>query len=83
MGIVPRQNNDLAVSDHEGLIIPNVNSNAKFAFDHVVVNDQVGRRPERRPAMLARNTRRDAPRLEEVGMQEYAAGQMRHPQDVR
>jgi len=34
-------------------------------------------------AVLARNARREAPWGEEVGVQEYAAGQLRHPQDIR
>ena len=82
MRIVPWQKNNFATSDHKTLFICTINSDANFALDHVVVNDQVGRRPERRAAMLTRNPRCDAPWLEEVGVQEHAACQMRHPQDV-
>jgi hypothetical protein len=32
--------------------------------------------------MLGLDARRHAPRREEVGVQEHAAGQVRHPQDV-
>jgi hypothetical protein len=32
--------------------------------------------------MLAWNARGDAPRRKEIGVQEHAAGQTRHPQDV-
>ena len=70
-------------ADHKVLSILAVDPDAKIALDNVVINDQVRRGPERRPAMLARDARRNAPRLEEIGVQEHAAGQMRHPQDVR
>ena len=46
----------------------------KFALDDVVINDQVGRRPERRSAVLTRDARGDAPRRKEIGVQEHAAG---------
>ena len=82
MQVVARQQNDLAGPNHEVLSILTVDSDAKFALDDVVINDQVGRWPESRRAMLGRDARRDAPRREEVGVQEHAAGQMRHPQDV-
>jgi hypothetical protein len=54
----------------------------KVTLDDVVIDNQVGRWPEKRCAMLGRDARRYAPRREELGMQEHAAGQMRHPQDV-
>ena len=68
--------------NHEVLSVLAVDSDAKLALDDVVINDQVGCRPESRRAMLGRDARRDAPRREEIGVQEHAAGQMRHPQDV-
>jgi hypothetical protein len=53
-----------------------------FALDDVVINNQVGRWPESGRAMLRRDARRYAPRREELGVQEHAASQMGHPQDV-
>jgi hypothetical protein len=46
------------------------------------LNNQVGRWPDDRRAMLGREARRNAPRRKEVGAQEHAAGQVRHPQDI-
>ncbi len=83
MQVVARQQNDLAGPNHEALSVLTVDSDTKLTLDDVVIDDQVGRRPESRRAMLGRDARRDAPRREEVGVQEHAAGQMRHPQDVR
>jgi len=54
----------------------------KVALDDVVINNQVGCCPEKRRAVLGRDARRYAPRREELGVQEHATGQMRHPQDV-
>ena len=59
-----------------------LDSDTKLALDDIVIKDQVGRWPEGRRAMLWRDARRDAPRREEIGVQEHAAGQMRHSQDV-
>ena len=83
MRIVARQNHNLAAAKDKVLFVRTFDADVKFAFDDVMINDQVGRRPERRPAMLVRNVRGDAPRGEEIGVQEHAAGQMRHPQDIR
>ena len=82
MQVVARQQNDLAGPNHEALSILAVDPDMKLALDDVVIDDQVGRRPERRRAMFRRDARGDAPRREELGVQEHAAGQMRHPQDV-
>ena len=82
MQIVARQQNDLAGPNHEALSILTLDPDVKLALDDVVINNQVGRRPESRRAMLGRDARRNAPWREEVGVQEHAAGQMRHPQDV-
>ncbi len=82
MRIVTRQNHNLAAGKHKVLLIRTVEPDVKFAFDDVVINDQMGCGPKQGPAMLARNARGDAPRREEIGVQEHAAGQMRHPQDV-
>ena len=82
MQVIARQQNDLAGANHEVLSIPTLDPDVKFALDDVVINNQVGRWPESRRAMLGRDARRHAPRREEIGVQEHAAGQMRHPQDV-
>ena len=86
MQIVARHQNDLAGPDREVRSILAIDPDLKLAFDDVVIGNQAGRRPQNRPetrcAMLRPDARRDAPRREELGMQEHAAGQMRHPQDV-
>ena len=82
MRIVARQQDYFAGPDNEALSTLTFDSNTKLAFDDIVINDQVGRRPKGRRAMLGRDARRHAPRREEVGVQEHAAGQMRHSQDV-
>jgi hypothetical protein len=83
MRIVARQNHNLAAAKDKVLSIRAFDADVKFAFDDIMINDQVGRRPERRPAVLTRHPRCDAPRGEEISVQEDAAGQMGHPQDIR
>src|SRR5258706_46841 len=83
MRIIARQQNDFAGPNHEVLAILTLDFDMKVALDDVVIKNQVGVWPESRPAMLGRDARRHAPRGEEIGVQEHAAGQMRHPQDVR
>jgi hypothetical protein len=82
MGIIARQQDELAFPDYEVFSVPILNSDAELALDDVVIDDQVRRRPDRRRAKLGRNASSDAPRREELGVQENPAGQMRHPQDV-
>ena len=82
MQVVARQQDDLACPNHEAFAVFACNSDTKVALDDVVINDQMGCTPESRCAMLGRDSRRDAPRRKELGVQEHAAGQMRHPQDV-
>jgi hypothetical protein len=82
MQVIARQQNDLAGPDHELLSIRTLDSDVNGALDDVVINNQVGRWPERWRAMLRRDARRNAPGREEFSVQEHAAGQMHHPQDV-
>jgi hypothetical protein len=82
MQVIARQQNNLAGPNHEILSTLTLDSDAKVALEDVVINNQVGRWPESGRAMLGRDARRYAPRREELGVQEHAAGQMRHPQDV-
>ena len=82
MQVIARQQNDLACADHEALSILAIDPDTEFTLDDVVINNQVGRWPENRRAMLRPDARRDAPRREKLSVQEHAAGQMRHPQDV-
>ena len=82
MWIVARQEDDFAAPYLEALSAPILDLDMKLALDDIVIKDQVGRWPKGRAAMLWRDARRHAPRREEVGVQEYAAGQMRHSQDV-
>src|SRR6266567_988604 len=81
MQVIARQQNDLAGPNYEALSIRTLNADMKLALDDIVVKNQVGRWPENRRAMLGPDARRNAPRREELGVQEHAAGQMRHPQD--
>ncbi len=82
MQIVARQQNDFTGRNYEILSVLTFDPNTEFALDDIVINDQMGCRPQSRRTMLGRDARRDAPRREELGVQEHAAGQMRHPQDV-
>ena len=82
MRIVAGQQDNFAGPNDQVLSVLTLDSHVKLAFDDIVIKDQVGRRPERRGAMLGRDARRHAPRREEVGVQEHAAGQMRHSQDI-
>src|ERR1700736_6257986 len=68
--------------DCEVLPILALAPDAKIALDDIVIEDQMGRWREKRCAMLGPDMFRYAPRREEVGVQEYTAGQMRHPQDL-
>jgi hypothetical protein len=82
MQVIARQQNDLAWPDYEVLPILAIDPDAKIAIDDIVIEDQMGRWREKRCAMLGPDMGRYAPRREEVGVQEYTAGQMRHPQDL-
>jgi hypothetical protein len=82
MEVIARQQNDLAGPDHNALSILAIDPDTDLTLDDVMINNQVGRRPESWRAMLGPDARRDAPRREELGVQKYAAGQMHHPQDV-
>jgi len=73
---------DLAGADHELCRGLAGEADPQLALDDVVIEDQMGGRPERRRAMLGRDTRGHAPGGKEIGVQEHAAGQMRHPQNV-
>ena len=58
MQVIARQQNDLAGANHEVFSILTLDSDAKATLDDVVINNQVGRWPESRRAMLGR----EAPR---------------------
>ena len=80
--VVARQQNDVPGSKHEVLSILAVDPDTEFTLHHVVIENQMRRFPESRPAMFWRNAGGHAPRREELGVQEHAAGQMRHPQHI-
>ena len=82
MQVIARQQNDLAGPDYEVLPILALDPDTKIALDDIVIEDQMGRWREKRSAMLGPDTGRHAPRREEIGVQEYPAGQMGHPQDI-
>jgi len=48
-----------------------------------VKKDEMRHWSEHRLAKLGREVGRNAPRREELGVEEYAAGQMRNPQHIR
>ena len=79
--VVAREQDHLSGPEDEGLFT--LDAHVELPLDDVVIEDQVGRRAEQRGAMLGRHTCRYAPRREELGMQEHAAREMCHPQDVR
>jgi hypothetical protein len=72
MQVIARQHNDITGPDHETLSLPALDLDTKIALDNVVINNQVGRWPENRRAMLGREARRNAPWREELGVQKYA-----------
>ena len=80
--IVARKQCDVSRPQPDVLPLRSVQPDANVAFDDVVVDDQVGRRAEHRRAMFRAEARGDAPRLEEVGVQEHPACQLCHPEDV-
>ena len=82
MQVIARQQNDLAGPNNETLSIRTVDPDTKIPLDDVVIKNQVGRWPENGHAVLRRDARSDAPRREELGVQEHAARQMSDPQDV-
>jgi hypothetical protein len=79
--VVAREQHHLAGPEDEGL--GTLDAHVELPRDDVVIEDQVGRRAEQRGAMLGRHTRRHAPRRAELSMQEHAAREMGHPQDIR
>ena len=52
MQIVARKQRDVSRPQRDALSVLSVNSDTKVAFDDVVIDDQVGRRPEHGRAML-------------------------------
>src|SRR5262249_27072965 len=82
MQVVARQQNHLAGPNHEVACRLAIQPNAELAVDDIVINNQVSSWADSRPTMLRRDPRRHAPWREEIGVQKYTAGQMRHPQDV-
>jgi hypothetical protein len=82
MQVIARQQNDLAGPNHKALYVPTLKSDMKLALDDIVIRNQVGRRTDGGCAMLGRDARRNAPWLEELGVQKHATGQMRDSQDV-
>ena len=82
MQVVARQQNNLAGPNDEVIAVLTLDPDSKVTLDNVMIKNQVGHWPESRRAMFGRHARRHAPRREKIGVQEHAAGQMRHPQDV-
>jgi hypothetical protein len=81
VSIVAGENDDLARAELERLLA--INLYFESSFNHVVVKDQMRSRTEKRRTILGLQLRRDAPRLKELGVQEYTASKVCDPQDVR
>ncbi len=81
MRVVARQENGLT-GDHKLVAGAIPDPDTQRSLDDVVIKDDVGRRAERRLALLGRNAGRHAPRCEKVGAQEHSAGQVRDLQDI-
>jgi hypothetical protein len=81
--VVARQQNNVADSKHEFFSILTVDPDAEFTLDYLMIENQVRCGPENGRAMFGRNAGGHAPRREEIGVQENAARQMRHSQNVR
>src|SRR4051794_28056599 len=82
MQVVARQQNDVADSEHEVFAILAVNPDMELALDNVVIKNHVRRWPERRRAVLWSHAGSHTPWRSEIGVQEHAAGQMRHSENV-
>jgi hypothetical protein len=80
--VIARQQNDVACSKHEALSIPAVDPDTEFTFDDIVIKNQVRCWPESGRAMFWPDTGGHTPWRGEIGVQENAASQMRHSQDV-
>ena len=80
--VVARQQNDIAGCNNELFIVLAVDADAELALNDVVIQDHVRRWPERRRAVFRCDAGGHAPRREEIGVQEHAAGQMRHSQNI-
>ena len=81
MQVVARQQDDVAGPDHQVSLLA-VDPNMKFTLDDVVIKNHVRRWPERRRAVFRCDAGGHTPRREEIGVQEHAAGQMRHSQNI-
>ena len=81
--IVAREQRDLSGAQHVAGGVLALDADPQLTLDHVVIDDHVRRGFQRRPAVLGRDARQDAPRGAEVRVQEHAARQMRHSQDIR
>jgi hypothetical protein len=80
--VVARQQNNVAGCNHEALSILTVDPNTEFTLDDVVIKNQVRCWPESGRAVFWPDAGGHTPWREEIGMQEHAAGQTRHSQDV-
>ena len=79
--VVAREEDHLSGPEDEGL--SSLDPHVDLPLDDVVIGHQVGRGAEQRGAVLGPHARRHAPGREELGVQEHAAREMGHPQDVR
>lgn len=82
MQVIARQHYNLTCANYKVFSIFVADPDTKPALDDIVIMDQVGCRAEIGRAVLGRQPCRHAPRREEIGTQEHATGQVRHPQDV-
>jgi hypothetical protein len=80
--VVARQQNDVTGSKHEALSILAVDPDTEFTLDDVVIKNQMRCWPESGRAMFWRYAGRHTPWRKEIGVQEHAASQMRHSQNV-
>src|SRR3954471_24169438 len=80
--VVTRQENDVAGSKHEALSIPALEPDTEFTLDDVVIKNKVRCWSESGRAMFWPNAGGHTPWREEIGVQENAATQMHHSQNV-
>src|SRR5436190_9050304 len=80
--VVARQQYDVTGSKHEALSILAVDPDTEFTLDDVVIKNQVRCWSESGRTMFWRYAGRHTPWCEEIGVQEHAASQMRHSQNV-
>src|SRR4029077_17977491 len=82
MQVIAWQENNITHPKYEALSIFAVDPNTELPLDDVVIENQMRCRAESRRAMFWPDAGGHTPWRGEIGVQEHAAGQMGHSQNV-